>query len=103
LIEKLGKAHTQGTSKEDTQQRINIVDEESKQNMTHTECISQKLKSGRICFPPKLVIWIKCKLTGRVVGSCSKGTLDVSSNPTVPVATTASLYLKARYSYLRTP
>jgi hypothetical protein len=42
-------------------------------------------------------------LIGRVVGSCSKGTLDVGSNPTVPEATNASLYLKARYSYLRTP
>ncbi len=40
LIEKLGKAHTKGTCKEDTQQRINIVDEEGKQYMTHVECIS---------------------------------------------------------------
>jgi hypothetical protein len=39
LIEKLGKAHTKGTSKEDTQQRINIVDEEGKQYMTHAEHI----------------------------------------------------------------
>jgi hypothetical protein len=61
LIEKLGKAHTKGTSKEDTQQRINKVDEEGKQYMTHAECISQKLKSGRICFSPKSVIWIKRK------------------------------------------
>jgi hypothetical protein len=59
LIEKVGEAHTQGTSKEDTQQRIIIVDKEGKQYMTHAECISQKMKSGRICFSPKLVIWIK--------------------------------------------
>jgi hypothetical protein len=61
LIEKLGKAHTQGTSKEDTQQKINIVDEEGNQYMTHMERISQKLKSGMICFSPKSVIWVKCK------------------------------------------
>jgi hypothetical protein len=29
--------------------------------MTHAERINQKLKSGRICFSPKLVIWFKCK------------------------------------------
>ena len=30
-------------------------------NMTHAECISQKLKSGRIFFSPESVIWIKRK------------------------------------------
>jgi hypothetical protein len=73
LIEKLGKAHTQGTSKEDTQQRINIVDEVGKQYMTHVEHISQKLKSGRICFSPKSVIWIKCKQMYRSLVECKLG------------------------------
>jgi hypothetical protein len=61
LIEKLGEAHNQGTSKEDTKQRINIVNEEGKKYMTHAERYSRKLKSGRICFSPESVIWIKCK------------------------------------------
>jgi hypothetical protein len=50
LIKKLGKAHTQGTGKEDTQRRINLVYEEGGQYMTHAKCHCRKLKSGRICF-----------------------------------------------------
>jgi hypothetical protein len=52
-------AHTMGTSKEDTQRRINLVDEEGVQYMTHTERNCQRLKPGRICFSLELVIWIK--------------------------------------------
>ena len=59
LIEKLGKAHILGRSKSDTQRRINQVDEHGCQFMTHAERICRKLKSGRICFSPESVIWIK--------------------------------------------
>ena len=59
LIEKLGKAHTHGRDKEDTQNRINRVDKEGGQYMIHAERNCQKLKSGRICFSPESVIWIK--------------------------------------------
>jgi hypothetical protein len=61
LIEKMGEAHTLGTSKEDTQGRINLVDKEGKQLMTHAKPVCQKLKLGRICSSPKAVIWIECK------------------------------------------
>jgi hypothetical protein len=33
----MGMAHTLGTSKEDTQRRINLVNEEGVQYMTHAE------------------------------------------------------------------
>jgi len=59
LIEKLGNAHTHGQDKEDTQNRINRVDKEGGQYMTHAERNCRKLKSGRICFSPESVIWIK--------------------------------------------
>ncbi len=59
LQHQLGKAHIQGTGEEDTQRRINLVDEEGGQQMTHAERHSGKLKSGRICFSPELVIWSK--------------------------------------------
>ena len=59
LIEKLGKAHTLGCGKADTQRRINQVDKHGGQFMTHAERICRKLKSGRICFSPESVIWIK--------------------------------------------
>ena len=59
LIEKLGKAHTHGRDKEDTQNRINRVDKEGGQYMIHAERNCRKLKSGRICFSPESVIWIK--------------------------------------------
>jgi hypothetical protein len=59
LIEKLGRAHTHGQDKEDTQHRINRVDKEGGQFMTHAERIFRKLKSGRICFSSESVIWIK--------------------------------------------
>ncbi len=59
LIQKLGEAHSLGTSKGSTCCRINRVDEEGVQYMTHTEHHCQKLKSGRICFSPESVIWIK--------------------------------------------
>jgi hypothetical protein len=36
-IEKLGKAHTHGRNKEDMQNRINRVDNEGGQFMTHAE------------------------------------------------------------------
>ncbi len=48
-----------GTSKEDTQRRINQVDEEGIQYMTHAECKCRWLKSSRICFSPESVLWIK--------------------------------------------
>jgi hypothetical protein len=59
LIKKLGKAHTMGINKEDTQRRINQVDEEGIQYMTHAEHKCRRLKSGRICFSPESVLWIK--------------------------------------------
>ena len=59
LIEKLGKAHTLGHDKADIQRRINKVDEHGGQFMAHAERICRKLKSGRICFSPESVIWIK--------------------------------------------
>ena len=59
LIEKQGEAHTLGRDKEDTQDRINRVDKEGGQYMVHAEHKCRKLKSGRICFSPESVIWIK--------------------------------------------
>ncbi len=59
LIKKLGKAHTMGTSNEDTQRRINQFNEEGIQYMTHAERKCRRLKLGRICFSPESVLWIK--------------------------------------------
>jgi hypothetical protein len=59
LIQKLGKAHATGTSKEDTQRRINQVNAEGEQDMIHAERNCRRLKSGRICFSPESVLWIK--------------------------------------------
>jgi hypothetical protein len=50
LIKKLGKAHIMGTSKEDTQRRINRVDVEGVQYMTHAKRNCRRLKSGRLYF-----------------------------------------------------
>ncbi len=59
LIGNLGEAHSQSNSVEEIQSRINEIDQQSKQYMKHTEITCRKLKSGRICFSPELVIWIK--------------------------------------------
>ncbi len=61
LIQKLGEAHSLGTSRDDTCHRINCADEKGVQYMTHAKRHCQNLKSGRICFSPELVIWIKHK------------------------------------------
>ena len=59
LIDKLGEAHTEGRSKEDVQSKITIVDNTSMQFMKHPTKKCRRLKSGRICFSPESVIWIK--------------------------------------------
>ncbi len=59
LIGKLGEAHTQNISTEEIQSSINEIDQQSEQYMKHAEKTCRKLKSGRICFSPELVIWIK--------------------------------------------
>ncbi len=46
---------------------INRVDEEGVQYMTHTKRHYQKLKSGRMCFSPESVIWIKRKQIYRLL------------------------------------
>ncbi len=59
LIKKLGEAHTGGKSKEEVQTKITNIDRDSLQYMKHVAKKSRKLKSGRICFSPESVIWIK--------------------------------------------
>ncbi len=59
LIEKLEKAHTSSRNKEEAQLMIGIVDDSSMQFMKHAEKKCRRLKSGRICFSPESVIWIK--------------------------------------------
>jgi hypothetical protein len=59
LIEKLGEAHTTGTSREDVQGKVINVDKDSLQYMKHAAKKCRKLKNGRICFSPESVIWIK--------------------------------------------
>ena len=61
LIKRLGEAHTLGTDKEDLQRRINQVNMEGVQYMTHAERKCRQLKSGRICFSLEFVLWIKRK------------------------------------------
>ncbi len=56
LIEKLGEAHTTGTSREDVQGKVINVDKDSLQYMKHAAKKCRKLKNGRICFSPELVI-----------------------------------------------
>ncbi len=58
LIEKLGEAHLQSNGKEEIQLRINQIDQQSEQYMKHAAKTCQKIKSGRICFSPELVVWI---------------------------------------------
>jgi hypothetical protein len=50
-----------GTDKEDLQRKINQVDMEGVQYMTHAERKCRQLKSGRICFSLEFVLWIKRK------------------------------------------
>ncbi len=59
LIEKMGMAHTQSTNKEEIQWKINRIDQQSKQYMKYAAKTCRKIKSGRICFSPESVIWIK--------------------------------------------
>jgi uncharacterized protein (UPF0332 family) len=59
LISKLEEAHTQSISVEKIQSSINEIDQQSEQYMKHAEKTCRKLESGRICFSPELVIWIK--------------------------------------------
>jgi hypothetical protein len=59
LIEKLGEAHTMGTSREDVQGKVTTVDKDSLQFMKHAAKKCRKLKNGRICFSPEPVNWIK--------------------------------------------
>ena len=59
LIEKLGEAHTTGTSREDMQGKVTKVDKDSLQFMKHAAKKCRKLKNGRICFSSESVIWTK--------------------------------------------
>ncbi len=59
LIEKLGKAHSGSTNREGVQSKIGEVDNSSMQFMKHAAKKCRRLKSGRIVFSPKSVIWIK--------------------------------------------
>ena len=59
LIEKLGEAHTEGRNREEVQSKIASVDNTSTQFMQHAAKRCRRLKSGRICFSPESVIWIK--------------------------------------------
>ncbi len=59
LIEKMGMAHTQSKDREEIQRRINKIDQQSDQFMKHAANTCRKIKSGRICFSPESVIWIK--------------------------------------------
>jgi len=56
LIEKLAEAHMTGTSREDVQGKVTKVDKDSLQFMKHAAKKCRKLKKGRICFSPELVI-----------------------------------------------
>ncbi len=58
LIEKLGEAHSGSTDKAGIQSKIGKMDESSMQFMKHAKKC-RRLKSGRICFLPESVIWIK--------------------------------------------
>ncbi len=59
LIEKLGEAHSGSTDKEGVRSKIGKVDESSLQFMKLAEKKCRRLKSGRICFSPESVVWIK--------------------------------------------
>ncbi len=59
LIKKLREAHTGSTSKEGVQEQIVKIDTDSTQFMTQAGKKCCMLKSGRICFLPGSVIWIK--------------------------------------------
>jgi len=61
LIEKLGKAHTAGTSREDVQGKVAKVDKDCLQFMKHAAKKCRMLKNGRICFSSESVIWTKCE------------------------------------------
>jgi hypothetical protein len=59
LIKKLGEAHSGSTDKANVHSKIGKVDESSMQFMKHAGKKCRRLKSGRICFLPESVIWIK--------------------------------------------
>jgi len=59
LIEKLGLAHTMSRSSVLVKERLDSIDEESKQFMKHAEKNCRRIKSGRIPFSPEASLWIK--------------------------------------------
>ena len=59
LIERLGEAHETTTCPVLLQEKVDTIDEESKQYMLHAEPKCQRIKSGRISFSPDSSIWIQ--------------------------------------------
>jgi hypothetical protein len=59
LIEKLAEAHQAERGEQMTKRMIETVDHDSGQYMAHAEKKCRRFKSGRICFSPESVIWIK--------------------------------------------
>jgi hypothetical protein len=59
LNSRLVDAERRGTSVEDVRQKVNSVDADSRQYMTHAEKKCRKIKSGRIPFSPEASVWIR--------------------------------------------
>ena len=59
LIKKLGEAHSGSTDREGVWSKTEKVDKSSMQFTKHAEKKCRRLKSGRISFSLKSVIWIK--------------------------------------------
>jgi hypothetical protein len=61
LVERLGKAHKNSKSKAGIRHKVEEIDLEAGQLMSNASRKCRKFKSGRICFCPELVLWIKMK------------------------------------------
>ena len=61
LVECLGDAHENSKNKAKIKHKVGKIDLEAGQLMNNTSQKCRKLKSGRICFSPESVLWIKQK------------------------------------------
>ena len=59
LVERLDKAHKNSKSKAEIRQKVEKIDQEAGQLMSNASWKCRKIKSGRICFSPESVLWIK--------------------------------------------
>ena len=59
VVQQLGAAHKSSTVKSIVEERVDKIDEETRNYMTNVEKKCHQIKSGRIPFSPDSVVWIR--------------------------------------------